>query len=137
MCLWYGVVVVTHFGGSARISVEVDSELHRRAKSKAALDGESLAAVVRRLLAGWAGDGLVGPSVSPQNGPASQEEPGGRTVGHSVLRAAGSPALGSSSPSFRPAKAEKFVRCEIRHPMVPLSKCEFEMGHAGEHSWKT
>ncbi len=82
--------------------------------------------------------GLTEVGVNPQNGPASREEPGHRSVGHSTLRAASSPAPASVSPAFRPAQAkpEKVVRCEAQHHMAPALKCSFELGHAGDHSWK-
>ncbi len=35
------------------------------------------------------------------------------------------------------APAGKPVPCELRNPMVPIEKCVLEMGHPGEHSWKT
>lgn len=38
-----------------RVTVEVEPELHRQAKIKAASEGRTIADVVRELLAGWTG----------------------------------------------------------------------------------
>jgi hypothetical protein len=101
--------------------VEVFAEAERRSFSSALL------VLVER--------GLTEVGVNPQNGPASREEPGHRSVGHSTLRAASSPAPASVSPAFRPAQAkpEKVVKCELRNPAVPSQKCGLELGHAGDH----
>lgn len=41
-------------GDKKRVTVEVDPELHRKAKTKAASEGRTIADVVREFLSGWA-----------------------------------------------------------------------------------
>ncbi len=110
--MWYTPLmqeaVDTVFTQKAKLTVEIDESLHRKAKSKAALGGESLASVVRGLLSEWVGGRSL--PVEPV-----LFVPAARTV------------------EQRSVPEVEFVRCDLRNSMVPSEKCSLELGHDGSH----
>ncbi len=133
-----------------KLTVELDESLHRKAKSKSALEGASLASVVRGLLAEW-----VGLAEPERKNVSASSEASSAGAGHDRAASSGSAspihALGEeeSMPrtvaafaptrtvaAFAPVSQSKRVeRCELRNPVVPSRKCRLEVGHAGAHSF--